>query len=128
MSFLVYKCFFTIDNMVFKQQDILIYQWVLIQHHFEPTSLFLYFFKSKYIKQFISNEPHKACKYLLVSRFIDGFCVITDDKEFLTSFENIYPKELQVSVEHQGNHASFLDLDIKIRDVLVYKLDEKRDK
>ena len=44
------------------------------------------------------------------------------DKEFLTSFKNIYPKELDLKVERQGNHASFLDLDIKVEDsVFVYK-------
>ena len=40
----------------------------------------------------------------------------SDDNEFLTSFKNIYPKELDLKVERQGNHASFLDLEIKIED------------
>ena len=39
-----------------------------------------------------------------------------DDNEFLTSFKNIYPKELDIKVKRQGNHVSFLDLDIKIED------------
>ena len=52
-----------------------------------------------------------------------------DDNEFLTSFKNIYPKELDLKVERQGNHVSFLDLDIKVEDsVLVYKPLGKRDK
>ena len=38
------------------------------------------------------------------------------DNEFLKSFKNIYPKELDLKVERQGNHASFLDLEIKIED------------
>ena len=39
-----------------------------------------------------------------------------------------HPKELELKVEQQGNHASFLDYDIKIEDrILVYKLFEKRD-
>ena len=46
---------------------------------------------------------------------------INDDNEFLTSFKNIYPKELDLKVEHQGNHASFLDLDIKIEDCFHIK-------
>ena len=29
-----------------------------------------------------------------VSRFIDDLCAIYNGKEFLVSFENIYPKEL----------------------------------
>ena len=61
-------------------------------------------------------------------RFIDYHCAINDGNEFLT-FKNIYPKELELKVEHQGNHASLLDLDIKIKDsVFVYKFFDKRDK
>ena len=45
-----------------------------------------------------------------------NLCAINDDNEFLTSFKNICPKELDLKVEHQGHHASFLDLDIKIED------------
>ena len=41
---------------------------------------------------------------------------MNDDNEFLTSFKNIYSKELDLKVERQGNHATFLDLDIKIED------------
>ena len=39
-----------------------------------------------------------------------------DDNEFLTSFKNIYPTELDLRVKRQGNHVSFLDLDIKVED------------
>ena len=46
-----------------------------------------------------------------------------NDNEFLTSFRNISPKELHLKVKRQGNHASFLDLDIKVEDsIFVYKL------
>ena len=51
-----------------------------------------------------------------------------DDNEFLTSFRNICPKELDLKVERQGNHVSFLDLDIKVEDsIFVYKPFDKRD-
>ena len=51
-----------------------------------------------------------------------------DDIEFLTSFKNIYPKELDFKIERQGNHVSFLDFDIKVEDsVVVYKPFDKRD-
>ena len=39
-----------------------------------------------------------------------------DENEFVTSFKSIYPKELDLEVKRQGNHASFLDLNIKIED------------
>ena len=52
-----------------------------------------------------------------------------DDNEFLTSFRNICRKELDLKVERQGSHVSFLDLDIKVEDsVFVYKPFDKRDK
>ena len=51
-----------------------------------------------------------------------------DDNEFLTSFKNIYPKELDLQIERQGNQVSFLDLDNKVEDsVFVYKPFDKRD-
>ena len=52
-----------------------------------------------------------------------------DDNEFLTSFKNIYSKELDLKVERQGNHVSYLDLDIKVEEsVFVHKPFDKRDK
>ena len=51
------------------------------------------------------------------------------DNDFLTSFKNIYPKELDLKVELQRNHVSFLDIDIKVEDsVFVYKPFDKRNK
>ena len=48
-------------------------------------------------------------------------CAINNDNEFLRSFKNIYPKELDIKLERQGNHASFLDLEIKIEDYFRIK-------
>ena len=51
-----------------------------------------------------------------------------DSGDFGKSFREIYPPELELKVENQGNHATFLDLDITIVDGLfVYKLFDKRD-
>ena len=42
---------------------------------------------------------------------------LNDGGEFETSYSNIYPKELQLGKENTDKHeASFLDLDIKIKD------------
>ena len=124
MSFFENKCFFTIGNMVFKQD-------IVIPMGIDPApsrvNLFFYFFESKYIKQLISNGSCKVHKYG-VCRFINDLCAINDGNEFLT-FKNIYPKKLGLKVEHQGNQTLFLDLEIKIKDsVFVYKLFDKRDK
>ena len=46
----------------------------------------------------------------------------------MDNFKEIYPKELELKLEHHGNHATFLDLDIEIKDdMFVYKLFDKRD-
>ena len=38
------------------------------------------------------------------------------------------PNDLELKYEHNGNHATFLDLDIKISgDKFIYKLYDKRD-
>ena len=98
-------------------------------------NLFLYFFEPKHTKQPISNGFLKhinmlnsSCSYAH-ARFIDEFCAINDDNEFLTLFKNIYTKKLKLKIKHQGNHASFFNLDIKTEgSVFVYKLFYKRDK
>ena len=43
-------------------------------------------------------------------------------------YKEIYPDELELKVEHSGSHASFLNLDISIKDgIFIYKLFDKRD-
>ena len=43
-------------------------------------------------------------------------------------YREIYPSELELKCEHQGSHATFLDLYIQIVDgIFVYKLFDKRD-
>ena len=90
-------------------------------------NLFLFFFESKYTKQLISKKSSKACKYHGVSGFIGDLCAINDGKEFLTSCRNIYPKNLELKVEHQANYAPFSDLVMKIEDIFIHKLFDKRD-
>ena len=45
-------------------------------------------------------------------RLINKLCKINDDNKFSSSYEYIYPKQLQLKLEHQGEHATFLDYDI----------------
>ena len=40
--------------------------------------------------------------------------------EFGKPFLKICPTELELKVEHQGNHACFLDLDIFVDNIFVY--------
>ena len=71
-------------------------------------------------------------KHINFMRLLDTlmtFCAINDGNQLLTSFKNIYPKDLELKVELQGNHVSFIDLDIKIEDsAVVFKLLGKREK
>ena len=61
-------------------------------------------------------------------RFIDELCALSDGDEFAKHCKKTYPAELDLKVEHQGSHASFLDLDITVVDgIFVYKMYDKRD-
>ena len=64
------------------------------------VSLFLSFFE-----YLISNTSSKLYKYHGFSRFICRLCAVSDSNEFRTLFKNTYPKELELKVEHQGNHV-----------------------
>ena len=69
-----------------------------------------------------------ACKFHGMYRFIDDLCAINDGNQFDTSNKDIYPPELELKREHHGEHATFLDLDISIKDgQFSYKLYDKRD-
>ena len=70
----------------------------------------------------------KARKFHGSLRFIDDLLFLNDGDDFCTSFKKIYPNELELKCEHRGEHATFLDLDIKINDgEFEYKLFDKRD-
>ena len=69
-----------------------------------------------------------ARRYKYATRFIDDQCNLNDSSQFKSACETIYPPELQVKCEHEGQHATFLDLDITIQNVcFFYKLFDKRD-
>ena len=126
VSYLILKCFFTIGGNVFKQD-------IGIPMGIDPApfwaNLFLYHFESKYVQLLISSGSDKAYRFHATSRFIDDLIAINDSDEFSKCFKNIYPAQLELKLEHQGHHATFLDLDITIKDgVFVYKLFDKRDK
>ena len=88
---------------------------------YQPN-LFLYLFESNYVQQLISKESPCVYKFHGTSTFIDDFCTINDDGEFSSSHRYIYPKQLELKFEHQGEHATFLDLDKTIEDIIyLYK-------
>ena len=70
----------------------------------------------------------KARHFHATKRFIDDLGTLNDGGVFNDVCKDIYPPELQPNVEHSGTHATFLNLDITVRDgVFVYKLFDKRD-
>ena len=44
--------------------------------------------------------------------FIDEIYTVNDDGEFSSSYKYIYLKQLELKLEHQGEDAKFLDLEI----------------
>ena len=92
------------------------------------ANLFLYKFEYRFLRDLLKSDSTKARKFQGSLRFIDDLLCLNDGDEFGTSFKKIYPNELELKCEHRGEHATFLDLDIKINDgEFKYKLFDKRD-
>ena len=63
------------------------------------------------------NDLIRARKLCSIFRFIDDLNSLNDGGEFVTNYSNIYPEELKLRKENTDkNQASFLDLNIKIKD------------
>ena len=92
------------------------------------ANLYLYHFESRFITHLSKTDQYRGFKFRNCFRFIDDACSINDSDEFSNSYGNIYPKDLQLKCEHKGTHATFLELDITIKDgMFIYKLYDKRD-
>ena len=125
ITHLITQCYFTIGNCV-------LLQTIGIPMGIDPApfwaNLHLHKYEGDFINKLIHSDKLRARKYHGAYRFIDDQCCINDSGDFGKSFREIYPPELELKVENQGNHATFLDLDITIVDGLfVYKLFDKRD-
>ena len=77
------------------------------------------------------SEPilnDKARHFHATKRFIDDLGTLNDGDVFSDVCKTIYPPELQLKVEHSGTHATFLNLDITVKNgVFIYKIFDKRD-
>ena len=92
------------------------------------ANLYLHRYEEIFISSQMSVNKVRARKFIHATRFIDDECNLNDCGEFSRSYREIYPKELELKCEHQGTHATFLDIDITIVDGLfIYKLFDKRD-
>jgi hypothetical protein len=124
VSHLIKETYFKVGNLLFRQ-------CIGIPMGIDPApfwaNLHLYTYEYKFIKSLMSLDKRRAMRFRFATRFIDDECNLNDGGEFGRSFRSIYPAELELKCEHQGTHATFLDLDITISDgIFVYKLFDKR--
>ena len=85
----------------------------------------------------ISSDKIKTRHFHSTKHFIEDLCTINYGGELGRSICEIYPKELNLKAEHQGDHATFLKLDIIIeggekggrggRGNFICKIFDKRD-
>ena len=126
IKFLLQNCHFTIGKSVFRQK-------IGIPMGSDPApffaNFFLFHYESIWMKNLKKKNQGRARKFGNICRFIDDLIAINDGNEFLNSFCDIYPPELQLNKENDSeHHATFLDMDIQIIDrKFVTKLYDKRD-
>ena len=122
---LISQSFFSLGNLVFRQ-------CIGIPMGIDPApfwaNLYLYHFESKFITKMSRSERYRGFKFKHCFRFIDDLLAINDSNEFKKSIKEIYPECLTLKCEHEGTHATFLEIDINISNgILVHKLFDKRD-
>ena len=92
------------------------------------ANLYLYHYENVFITRLIRTDKCRDFKFKNCFRFIDDACNLNDGGEFERCYMEIYPDELKLKCEPKGDHATFLEIDIKIKDgIFVYKLFDKRD-
>jgi hypothetical protein len=121
---LIKETYFQVGNLLFRQ-------CIGIPMGIDPApfwaNLHLYSYESDFITSLISSDKRRAMKFRYATRFIDDECNLNDGGEFGRSYQQIYPKELELKCEHQGIHATFMDLEVDVRDgIFIYKLFDKR--
>ena len=126
VAYLLFHCHFTVGPKVFCQII-----GIPMGSDSAPfsTNSFLYFYENKRMNELKKNNLIKTTKLCNIFRFIDDLNSINYDGEFESSYSNIYPKELQLGKKSTEKYeASFLDLDIKIKDrQFHFGLFDKRD-
>ena len=84
----------------------------------KPLSLNHY--KSLFITKLSRTDWYCGLEFRNGFGFIDDACSINDSDKFENSYSYIYPKDLQLKYEHKGDHAIFLELDIKLKTDCLY--------
>ena len=126
---LILSCYFKVGNKLFRQI-------IGMPMGIDPApfwaNIYLYSYEAKYITDLVksNNTQNKiiARKYHSTNRFVDDLCALNDGGEFGKSHKKIYSKEMELKPEHQGLHATFLEIETNIENsIFVYKLYDKRD-
>ena len=87
------------------------------------ANLFSHFLESKYIKNLLSLGSTRAYQYQNTGTFIGNLHAINDVNDFGKSCKYIYPKEMELKIDHSRFHATCLDLYVIIKDgIVIYKL------
>ena len=105
LKFLLDNCYFTVGNLLFRQV-------IGIPMGSDPAlffaNLFLFYYESEWLQNLKNSQYHRARKFGNVFRFIDDLIAINDGKEFSTSFQEIYPPELELKQENDTDTDNFL--------------------
>ena len=122
---LITCCYFEVGNKI-------VLQTIGIPMGIDPAPFWANLYLSKhecdFMSKLIKTDISRAKKFHATFRFIDDLCAVNDGGEFQKSYRDIYPKELELKLEHSGSHATFLDLDINIDNgKVITKLFDKRD-
>ena len=124
---------FIIDNAYFQVGDKIFKQIIGIPMGSDPApfiaNLFLYVYENRYMNGLKKSDLSRARNLRHIFRFIDDLIAINDNDEFLKSYKEIYPQQMELKVENQGTiKASHLDLDLEIKDrVFISRLYDKRE-
>ena len=122
---LIKSCYFEVGNKI-------VLQVIGIPMGIDPAPFWANLYLSKhecdFLKGLIRNDITRARKFHGTFRFIDDLCALNDGGEFENSYQEIYPEELVLKLEHKGSHATFLDLDLTVENgKITTKLYDKRD-
>ena len=107
LQYLMDNCYFTFGDKLFRQV-------IGIPMGSDPApfmaNLFLFYYENKWISNLKKENFAKAHLFRNTFRFIDDLLTINDNEEFSKCFQEIYPPELELNIEHSGSTASFLDM------------------
>ena len=89
-------------------------------------NLFLYFYEGECISSLISSDKNQGKTFPFYKAL--HWWIINDGGKFERSICEVYPKELELKVEHWLGHTTFLNLNVTIKEgTFIYRLFDKGD-